>query len=58
MIFANLNSAITKNGITKLATAPALDVEKYQSKTDKKLVDEEILKILEEPIAKPKKAKK
>lgn len=48
--------AITKNGITKLAAAPALDVSKY--KTEKKIVDEEILKILEEPIAKPKKAKK
>jgi hypothetical protein len=29
-----------------------------QYKTDKKITDEEILKILEEPIAKPKKAKK
>lgn len=48
--------AITKNGIQKLAAPPALDVSKY--KTDKKITDEEILKILEEPIAKPKKAKK
>ncbi|OBT87348.1 hypothetical protein VE02_03042 [Pseudogymnoascus sp. 03VT05] len=48
--------AITKNGVQKLAAAPALDVSQY--KTDKKITDEEILKILEEPIAKPKKAKK
>jgi hypothetical protein len=33
-----------------------LDVAQY--KTDKKITDEEILKILEEPVAKPKKAKK
>ncbi|KAG7102650.1 hypothetical protein HYQ45_018731 [Verticillium longisporum] len=41
--------AITKNGITKLGAAPALDLSKY--KTDKKIEDEEILKILEQPIA-------
>ncbi|KAI1261149.1 peptidase M24, structural domain-containing protein [Xylariaceae sp. FL1019] len=44
--------AITKNGITKLGAAPALDVSKYQ--TDKKITDEEILKILEQPLAKNK----
>jgi hypothetical protein len=50
--------AITKNGITRIAAPPALDVSKY--KTDKKITDEEILKILEEPIGKsaPKKANK
>lgn len=53
---SNITLAITKNGIQKLAAPPALDVSQY--KTDKKITDEEILKILEEPIAKPKKAKK
>ena len=55
--------AITKNGITKLGAPPALDVSKYQ--TDKKITDEEVLKILEQPLArntgkknKKKKAKK
>lgn len=44
--------AITKNGITKLGAAPALDVSQY--KTDKKIEDEEILKILEQPLARNK----
>ncbi|RYP03473.1 hypothetical protein DL764_005114 [Monosporascus ibericus] len=44
--------AITKNGITKLGAPPALDMSKYQ--TDKKVTDEEILKILEQPLAKNK----
>ncbi|KAG7115348.1 hypothetical protein HYQ45_016376 [Verticillium longisporum] len=44
-----VSSTITKNGITKLGAAPALDLSKY--KTDKKIEDEEILKILEQPIA-------
>ena len=43
-------AAITKNGITRLAQPPALDVSKY--KTDKKITDEEVLKILEQPIGK------
>jgi len=42
--------AVTKNGIQRLAAPPALDVSKY--KTDKKITDEEILKILEQPIGK------
>ncbi|KAK5956888.1 hypothetical protein OHC33_002377 [Knufia fluminis] len=42
--------AITKNGLTKLAAPPALDLEKVKS--DKKIEDEEILKILERPLAK------
>jgi len=42
--------AVTKNGITRLAQPPAPDVSKY--KTDKKITDEEILKILEQPIGK------
>ena len=41
--------AITKNGITKLAGAPALDLSKVKS--DKKITDEEILKILEQPLS-------
>ncbi|RDA87693.1 hypothetical protein CP532_3824 [Ophiocordyceps camponoti-leonardi (nom. inval.)] len=41
--------AITKNGITKLGGPPALDVSKYKS--DKKITDEEILKILEQPLS-------
>ncbi|KOS17166.1 Curved DNA-binding protein [Escovopsis weberi] len=40
--------AITKNGITKIGSAPALDLSKYQ--TDKKIEDEEILKLLELPL--------
>lgn len=41
--------ALTKNGITKLGSAPALDLSKYE--TDKKITDEEVLKILEQPLA-------
>ncbi|KAM5379552.1 hypothetical protein ACJZ2D_003900 [Fusarium nematophilum] len=41
--------AITKNGITKLGGPPALDLSKFQS--DKKIEDEEVLKILEQPLA-------
>ena len=44
--------AITKNGITKLGAPPAIDLSKFQS--DKKIEDEEILKILELPLAKNK----
>lgn len=43
-------TAITKNGMQRLAQPPALDLEKYKS--DKKIEDEEILKILEQPIGK------
>ena len=42
--------AVTKNGINRLAQPSAIDVSKY--KTDKKITDEEILKILEQPIGK------
>lgn len=42
--------AITKNGLIKLAAPPAHDLDQY--KTDKKIEDEEILKILEQPLAK------
>ncbi|TLD32935.1 hypothetical protein PspLS_00403 [Pyricularia sp. CBS 133598] len=41
--------AITKNGVTKLGAAPPLDLSKYQ--TDKKIEDEEVLKILEQPLS-------
>ncbi|KAK0710934.1 peptidase M24, structural domain-containing protein [Lasiosphaeris hirsuta] len=41
--------AITKNGITKLGAPPALDLTKYQ--TDKNITDEEILKILAQPLS-------
>lgn len=41
--------AITKNGLTKLGAPPALDVSKY--KTENKITDEEILKILEQPLS-------
>ncbi|KAI1335748.1 peptidase M24, structural domain-containing protein [Xylariaceae sp. FL0016] len=44
--------AITKNGISKLSAPPALDPSKFKS--DKKITDEEILKILEQPLAKNK----
>ncbi|KAF2227901.1 curved DNA-binding protein [Elsinoe ampelina] len=47
--------AVTKNGVTKLASPPALETAKY--KTSKKITDEEILKILEQPIAKPSNTK-
>ncbi|KAF2268452.1 curved DNA-binding protein [Lojkania enalia] len=42
--------AITKNGITRLASPPSPDLSKF--KTDKKIADEEILKILEQPVGK------
>ena len=47
--------AITKNGLVRLAAPPALDESKY--KTDKKITDEEILKILEQPTARSTGAK-
>ena len=47
--------AITKNGLVRLSAPPAPDSLKY--KTDKKIVDEEILKLLEQPIAKSTGAK-
>lgn len=57
--------AITKNGVQRIATPPPLDVDKYGAKTKNKITDEEILKILEQPVSKnagskskPKKKKK
>lgn len=50
-------TAITKKGLIRLAEPPSFDVSKYQS--DKKITDEEVLKILERPLSKePKKKKK
>ncbi|PYH91448.1 curved DNA-binding protein [Aspergillus ellipticus CBS 707.79] len=48
--------AITKNGITKLAAPATPDLSKFQ--TDKKIEDEEILKILERPLARSTGSKK
>jgi hypothetical protein len=45
-----LRIVITKNGLSRLTAPPKPDLEKY--KTDKKITDEEILKILEQPLAK------
>lgn len=42
--------AITKNGINRLSSPPTPDLASL--KTDKKITDEEILKILEQPLAK------
>ncbi|KFL61924.1 uncharacterized protein TERG_12269 [Trichophyton rubrum CBS 118892] len=42
--------AILKNGLSRLAAPPPLDLEKVQS--DKKITDEEVLAILERPLAK------
>ena len=52
MLSINLTDsiAITKNGITRLAAPPSLDLSKVKS--DKKIDDDEILKILERPISK------
>lgn len=49
MIANLLSVAITKNGLTKLATPNPIDLEQFKS--DKKIEDEEILKILEQPLA-------
>jgi hypothetical protein len=43
-------AVITKNGLSRLVAPSPPDLEKY--KTDKKITDEEILKILEQPLAK------
>jgi len=45
-----IEPAITKHGITRLAAPPTPDLSKY--KTDKKITDEEVLRILEQPISK------
>lgn len=52
---ANLCTAITKNGLTRFSAPPAPKLESL--KTDKKITDEEVLKILEQPLAKESKNK-
>ncbi len=47
--------AITKNGITRLAAPPTVDLAKVKS--DHKITDEEVLKILEKPLSKSTGAK-
>merc|ERR1712144_81677 len=47
--------AITKNGLQRIAAPLSPDLSKF--KTDKKITDEEVLKILEQPLAKEAKAK-
>ncbi|KAL9622022.1 MAG: hypothetical protein Q9160_003521 [Pyrenula sp. 1 TL-2023] len=47
--------AITKNGMVRLAAPPAPDLSQF--KTEKKITDEEILEILQRPIAKSTGAK-
>ncbi|MDI1488831.1 MAG: hypothetical protein OHK93_008107 [Ramalina farinacea] len=47
--------AITKNGLVRLTAPPAPDTTKYR--TDKKITDSDILKILEEPLARSTGAK-
>lgn len=44
-----MKPAITKNGIVRLSAPPAPNLKQY--KTEKKITDEEILKILEQPVA-------
>ena len=44
-------SAITKNGMIRLAAPPAPDLSKFQ--TDNKITDKEVLEILERQTAKP-----
>ncbi|KAF3214193.1 Curved DNA-binding protein (42 kDa protein), partial [Orbilia oligospora] len=48
--------AVTKKGLSVISAPPAVDLEKVKS--DKKITDEEILKLLEIPIGAPKKANK
>ena len=50
-----MKAAITKNGIVRLSAPPAPNLEQY--KTEKKITDEEILKILEQPVARSTGAK-
>ena len=50
-----MKSAITKNGIVRLSAPPGPNLEQY--KTEKKITDEEILKILDQPVARSTGAK-
>lgn len=40
-----------------MSAPPALDKSKYEGETEKKITDDEILKILEQPVAKATNAK-
>ncbi|KAK0283762.1 hypothetical protein LTR35_006221 [Friedmanniomyces endolithicus] len=48
--------SVTKHGIQSLAGPPPMNIEQYKS--EKKITDEEVLKILEQPLAKPASDKK
>ena len=48
-------TAITKNGLVRLTAPPAPNMSEF--KTEKKITDPEILKILEQPLAKSTGAK-
>ena len=50
-----MKPAITKNGIIRLSAPPGPNLE--QLKSDKKITDEEILKVLEQPVARSTGAK-
>ena len=50
-----MKPAITKNGIVRLSAPPGPNLE--QLKSDKKITDEEILKVLEQPVARSTGAK-
>lgn len=50
-----MDLAITKNGLIRLGTPPPLDMSKCKS--GKKITDEQILKILEQPTARSTGAK-
>lgn len=50
LVYANEATAITKNGVQKLSAPPTPDLSQWKS--DKKITDEEILKILELPLNK------
>ena len=50
-----MEPAITKNGIVRLSAPPGPNLEEYKS--DKKITDDEILKILEQPVARSTGAK-
>ena len=50
-----MKPAITKNGIVRLSAPPGPNLEKY--KIEKKITDEEILKILDQPVARSTGAK-
>jgi hypothetical protein len=50
-----VGQAITKNGLIRLSAPSAPDLTLW--KTDKRIEDPEILKILEQPLAKPSSGK-